>query len=553
MNTLDATPGDTPGRAPAVAPVCAMLRRKQLAAVAVIVAAAAAILAIFWDTALSIEGIWAASDLFGHGFLILPIVAYLVWRQRVALARAVPTTSVWGLAMMAAMAAGWLLGDLTAVMVVKQFALVGMIQGLVLAVLGVRATRLLLFPLAYLYFGVPFGAFLIEPLQGVTAEFVVSALRFSGIPVYLDGLFIHVANGSFEVAAACSGTRFLISTVALASLGANLFYRSVRRRVLFLALAVVVPIIANGMRAYGIVMLAHLSNFRWGVGEDHVTMGLIFMSMVTLALLFFGMSMREQGAGEPSGKTSDRSAAGGGRAVGPTRLLGFAVVAVLVAAAAPGYGHVVEQRVTAVITPQLSAPPGAGPWLALESADKRWYPAFVAPDAEVFRTYAAGDRRVDFYFAFYSHQRQGAEVVNFRNRFVDDRTWKRAGSGKAQAIVDGVAVAADTTRILSTSGGRVVWSWYWVDDTYTGNAYLAKLLELKARLFGGNPSAGVFAVATDYVDIPGEASAVLKDFLANIHPIAVTGLGATDAAAGAVGAAGPRTYTAETVATGTGG
>ena len=377
------------------------LRRQQLTALAAIGLGVAALLTIFWDTAISIERTWAGSDLFGHGFLILPITAFLLWRRRAALRQLVPTTSLLGLAVIAVMAVGWLLGDLAAASVVKQFALVGMIQGLVLAVLGVQATRIILFPLAYLYFGAPVGAFLIEPLQDVTAEFVVAALRMTGIPVYLDGLLIHIASGSFEVAAACSGTRFLISTVALSTLGANLFYRSLRRRALFMALAVIVPIIANGIRAYGIVMIADLSNYRWGVGEDHVTMGMIFMSMVTLGLLFVGMSMREPGRGDLLAEDPRDLRIRQGVAVRRTGLVGMAIGAVIVAAAAPGYTGVVGQRSVAAAPPALAAPTISAPWAARETPDERWHPSFAGTDAEVFRTFVAGDKSVDFYFAFY--------------------------------------------------------------------------------------------------------------------------------------------------------
>ncbi len=209
---------------------------------------------------------------------------------------------------------------------------------------------------------------------------------------------------------------------------------------------------------------------------------------------------------------------------GRVRLLSAGVLAVLLAVVAPTYGGVTENRAAAAV-PSLAAPTASGQWslAAVKPVGQRWQPDFNGHDADVFQTYSAGDATVDFYFAFYRQQREGAEVVSTKNSLVDDVIWKRAGSGNAAAMVDGVSVTADMTRILSRAHGRVVWSWYWVDDRYTANPYVAKLLELKVRLLGGNPAAGIFVIATDYVDTPREAVPVLEAFLASISPITVIG------------------------------
>ncbi len=147
-----------------------------------------------------------------------------------------------------------------------------------LSVVGWRIFRAMLFPMLYLFFMVPTGEFLVPRLQDFTASFVVLGLQLVNIPVFLDGVFIRIPNGLFEVAEACAGLRFLIANVAFGFLFANLMYRGWRKRIIFVALSFIVPIFANGLRAFGIVMIAHLSDNKLAAGVDHIVYGWGFSS-----------------------------------------------------------------------------------------------------------------------------------------------------------------------------------------------------------------------------------------------------------------------------------
>lgn len=93
------------------------------------------------------------------------------------------------------------------------------------------------------------------------------------MPVYIEGLYIFIPQGAFEVAEACSGIRFLISTIVLGLLLAHLLYRDLRLRALLVAAAVSIPIVANGLRAYGIVMIGHWFGMEQAAGTDHIVYG----------------------------------------------------------------------------------------------------------------------------------------------------------------------------------------------------------------------------------------------------------------------------------------
>src|SRR5438552_85220 len=112
------------------------------------------------------------------------------------------------------------------------------------------------------------GEALIPPLMEWTADFTVAALQLSGIPVFREGLFFTIPSGNWSVVEGCSGVRYLIASFTVGVLFAYLSYRRAWKRLLFAAMSIIVPIIANGMRAYLIVMIAHLSNNQLAHGVD---------------------------------------------------------------------------------------------------------------------------------------------------------------------------------------------------------------------------------------------------------------------------------------------
>src|SRR5205807_10052913 len=101
------------------------------------------------------------------------------------------------------------------VQVVQQFAFIGMIVSLVVAIAGRHIARALAFPLGFLFMAVPVGEFLILPLMNWTADFTVTALRLTGIPVYREGTFFSIPSGNWSVVEACSGLRYLIASVTV--------------------------------------------------------------------------------------------------------------------------------------------------------------------------------------------------------------------------------------------------------------------------------------------------------------------------------------------------
>jgi exosortase A len=249
---------------------------------------------------------WNASTAYTHCFLIIPIALYLLWDRRLDLIglqpRPMPVAVLLGLPL----AAVWLVSERLGIMEGRQLVAISFVELLFLAVLGKRLWWSLAGPPLYLYFLVPFGEFLTPALQDFTTWFIRQGLDLLGVPAYIDGHVIEIPQGVFFVAEACAGLRFLIASVAFGCLYALIMYRGPLRRGLFILVSIIVPIIANGLRALGIVYLGYLLNSARAAAADHLIYGWVFFSVVILVLIALGLPFRQDELSTRLGAPRDR-------------------------------------------------------------------------------------------------------------------------------------------------------------------------------------------------------------------------------------------------------
>ena len=248
---------------------------------------------VFSQEVLAAVRTWENSTAYNHCILIIPISAWLIWDRRHSLIGVpiVPDLRFVPLGLPCIVA--WAVAERLGIMEGRQLMLMCLVQILFLSVLGWRMYYALSGPLLYLFFLVPFGAFLTTALQDFTTVFTLAGLDVLGIPYYSDGYIIEIAQGVFLVAEACAGLRFLIASIAFGVLYALMMYRSPRRRAIFIGVSIVTPIIANGFRALGIVVLGRFLGSAQAAGADHLIYGWIFFSFVILLLVVLGLPFRQ--------------------------------------------------------------------------------------------------------------------------------------------------------------------------------------------------------------------------------------------------------------------
>ena len=483
---------------------------------AAVVAAVAAILFWYRDTAASIVAIWIRSETFNHCFLVLPISLYLIWRQRSALAALSPRPSFGVLALVAGAGGLWLVGTSANVLGATQWALLLMIQLSVWSLLGTQVTKAMAFPLAFLFFAIPFGEVLVPYMIDWTADMTVWALRLSGIPVFREGDNFTIPSGHWSVVEACSGLRYLIASFMVGTLYAYLTYRSATRRLVFVAASVAVPIVANWVRAYLIVLLGHVSGNRIAVGVDHLVYGWVFFGVVIALLFWIGTRWREDT--EPHADIPP-ARANAGRAVGGERrgriALVMALGAVLVVAGVwKPVGAYLDSRVS-TSTPQLEPFRGAPGWSFREGQLTDWRPGFQGAGAELSRVFSRDGKEVGVYVSYYRNQSLNSKLISSANRLTVPRSlWISTAEGQARIDLDGDPISIRFDELRGPDGRLLVWRWYWIDGHWTASDYLGSAYLALARLLGRGDDAAVIFVHTPAGDDRNAAEQVLQEFVA---------------------------------------
>jgi exosortase A len=483
------------------------------AALAAAAAGLALIPAIFAEATVTMVMTWLNSSTFNHGPLIPALAIYLAWRRRDRLADLELRFDWIGLALLVVALFVWLLGRLSATMVVQQFGLVFTLQAFILCVLGRDFVRAFLFPLFYLVFAVPFGAELVPPLQNITAFFVVSMLRLAGIPVFIDGVFITTPAGNYLVAEACAGLRYLMSTVALCLVFANLTFYGWKRRLVFIALSLIVPVIANGIRAFLIVLLAYVSNNEIATGIDHIVYGWVFFTFVTFLLFGIGYLIREPWD-EPA---RIRPAYVPPSSAAPVVA---ALAAVTMALGLSVYADNVTAR-AASLAPTVGAPELTG-FARVSPPANDWKPSFAGADIQIDQMYEKAGGRISLHIGLYARERQGAKAVTVEHDFRPGDRWKEGETKTVAVDVNGRPTTMISQRLSAPGLYRLTLFRYWVGGEFVSTPYAAKWLQIKTMLTAGNPAAAIVAISAEYPPARGEPTDLFRDMLTAMPVVQTT-------------------------------
>lgn len=465
----------------------------------------AATLLLFRDTAAAMVSIWIRSETFTHAFLVPPIALWLVWRKRAQLAALQPRPSPVWLLPIAAVCFLWLLGELASVNAATQLALVSIIVLSVPAVFGWAVTRVLAFPLAFLFFAVPIGEFLTAPMIDRTADFTVAAIRLSGIPVYREGNQFVIPSGNWSVVEACSGVRYLIASFMVGTLFAYLNYRSLKRRLLFVAISILVPIVANWMRAYMIVMLGHASDNRLAVGADHLVYGWVFFGIVIMIMFMIGARFAEfaEEPALPAGAWRSASVAGSG----PTWAVASGLLLLLLLTQAAFWK--LEQQTAAPVA-QLRLPAQLGEWRSDSQDVAQWTPAYHGARETAQATYRNGDAWVGVWIGYYRDQGQDRKLVTSTNALVaqQDKVWMPVDS-RSMVLPENGGVLWRSTLIRTPADPKAavrlrlhVLHQHWIGGRFVARDAEARLRLAFDRLLGRGDDA---AVVIFYAPVPEDA------------------------------------------------
>jgi exosortase len=236
-----------------------------------------------------------AEEHYSH-ILVLPLVsACLLVVERRKIFSHLGTCWRGGLALIGAGALFWVLGRGRVAsasendqLCVTMLALVLVWLGSFVLCYGLRAARMALFPLLFLFLMVPIPDFLLDRiifgLQAGSADVSHMVFELVGVPVLRTGFIFTLPGVTIEVAKECSGIRSSLALIIAGLLAGHLFLRSPWTRAALLLASLPLLIVKNGIRIVTLVLLSVYVDPGFLSGSLHHQGGTVFF-LVALALL----------------------------------------------------------------------------------------------------------------------------------------------------------------------------------------------------------------------------------------------------------------------------
>jgi exosortase len=154
---------------------------------------------------------------------------------------------------------------------------------------GTEVCRLLIFPLCFLFWLVPFPDFMLSRtvawLQQGSSSAAQLLFAAAGVPVVRDGVMLSIPGLTIEVAKECSSIRSSLMLVVTTMVLAQLVLRSAWRKTLVVAVAVPLSLVKNGLRIFTIAMLGTRVDRGFLTGNLHHHGGVVFF-LIALAGVF---------------------------------------------------------------------------------------------------------------------------------------------------------------------------------------------------------------------------------------------------------------------------
>ncbi|MGV3510582.1 MAG: exosortase A [Novosphingobium sp.] len=460
---------------------------------------------------------WWDSSTYNHVLLIPFILAWLISLRWKEVEKLEPQGWWPGLALFAGAGFLWLLGDFAGLSLATQLGVVLMAQASVLTIFGPRASAALLFPLAYMLFLVPAGDELIPALQTITARITMALLDLGNVPAHIEGVFITTPGGYFEVAEACSGVKFLIAMIAYGALVANVCFASWTRRAAFMGLSVAMPILANGVRAWGTIFIAEHRGIEFAAGFDHIFYGWIFFALVmalvmAIAWRFFDRGIDDRMVDAEAIASSPLLARLAAFAFKPTvALAGMAGLALLFT----GWGAWANSM-EAQVPARIDFPKVPG-WQQVDYAPQAaWKPLHTgASHVLLGRFRDAKGHVVDVTFALYAAQGEGREAGGFGQGAIPlggGWAWERSPAAIAGGHADRIQTAGPVHRLAET--------FYRSGNLFTGSNGHLKLRNILDRLLLRERTTATLILSSED-DLSGQppAEASLRAFVSATGPL----------------------------------
>ena len=206
---------------------------------------------IFFEGIRFLLQLWQAPE-YGYAYLIPFITLFLIWQKNDQLQK-MPFLGSWLGFIIVVFGVGlFFMGELSALHILIQYALLVVIAGLVLSFTGTRGFGVIWVSILLLVFTIPLPGFIYESLsndlQLLSSRIGVWIIRVFGISVFLEGNVIDLGGYKLQVVEACSGLRYLFPLMTLGFIAAYFFKEAFWKRSIVFLSTIPITVLMNSFR-----------------------------------------------------------------------------------------------------------------------------------------------------------------------------------------------------------------------------------------------------------------------------------------------------------------
>lgn len=451
---------------------------------------------VLMPTILQMESVWRHSEKYMHCYFVIPISLYMIWVKRESLKGITPQTSFLPVILLIPVCLLWLSAYAIDVGFVSHISQILIFQLLLWHIFGNQIIFKLIYPISFLIFLAPFGDSLTPALQEITADIGVSLLKLADVPVYRDGLYIHTSVTTFEVADACSGLNFFISSAVISLLFSYLYFSNVNKRIIFVMFVLILSILSNGLRAFLLMLIGEKTNMAWGFGDDHYYYGWAVFGITILFSFWLGEHFADNvNSATPLSQQNFK------RNVDESSLhTNFSSISILIILLVlyiwrSSLPHTVQPKEKDQI------------FKVAEFIKQENSPLGTTFLDGIRRSYVIEDNNIELFGADYSIRQDKGDLITWHNILFDSKKWsitqtKSNGSYKN---------SYKFIQLTSIDGRKyTILYWYQIGSVRTSNEVFIKLQQLKAILLHESVDLGVRMIAVSGYDFESGQQLLLK-------------------------------------------
>lgn len=479
---------------------------------------------------------WWEREEYSHGYLIPLVAIYLLWQKREILPQYIERGSYFGVFVVFLALLAWLLGELSAIYTIIQYAFLIGVFGLAISWIGIRGTLFIWAPIFYLVFMVPLPNFLYfnlsQELQLISSSLGVAVIRFFDISVFLEGNVIDLGVYQLQVVEACSGLRYLFPLMSFGFLIAYIYRGPVWQRALIFLSTVPITVLMNSFRIGVIGVTVEHFGIAAAEGFLHDFEGwIVFMACLAVLLfeiwIFYQFSSKSSSFGElfdldfGGGVVPDESVVSRSVKLGPPAWISLALLVLAIPATFyfTERSHEPLERETFA-----SFPLGKNTWVGREASIEADVLETLKLSDYIIADYkqAGSPLTVNFYSAWYEEQTKGASIHSPKS-CLPGGGWLIQSHTIENIKLESLSADMAVNRVLMQMGEhqQLVYYWFQGRNRNITNEYLAKWHIFTDALLRNRTDGALVRLVT-YIPEGSEVSLAesrLNDFMETFQPL----------------------------------